>query len=84
MKNYQNKKRKMASQLKKGDKIYLLIKNLKTQQLSKKLNHQKIESFFIKQVKESVNYELELSSNTRIHLVFHIFLLKSADFKTSM
>ena len=29
--NYQNKKRKMASQLKKRDKIYLLIKNLKTQ-----------------------------------------------------
>ena len=30
IKNYQNKKRKMTSQLKKRDKIYLLIKNLKT------------------------------------------------------
>ena len=28
--NYQNKKRKMASQLKKGNKIYFLMKNLKT------------------------------------------------------
>ena len=31
MENYQNKKRKMAPQLKKRDKVYLLIKNLKTQ-----------------------------------------------------
>ena len=39
IKNYQNKKRKMASQLKKRNKIYFLTKNLKTQQSSKKLNH---------------------------------------------
>ena len=84
IKNYQNKKRKMAPQLKKGDKIYLFIKNLKTQQLSKKLNHQKIRSFFIKQVKRSVNYELKLLLNMRIHSVFHISLLESADSETSM
>ena len=82
--NYQNKKRKMAFQLKKEDKIYLLMKNLKTQQSSKKLNHQKIKSFFIKQVKRLINYKLKLSSDTRIHSVFYIFLLKSADFKTFM
>ena len=29
--SYQNKKRKMTPQLKKGDKVYLLTKNLKTQ-----------------------------------------------------
>ena len=81
---YINKKRKMASQLKKRNKVYLLTKNLKTKQSSKKLNHQKIESFFIKAVKESVNYELELPSDTQIHLIFHIFLLKSADLEISI
>ena len=74
----------MTPQLKKGNKVYFLMKNLKTQQSSKKLNHQKIRSFFIKQVKKPVNYELKLSLNTRIHSVFHISLLKSADFKTSV
>ena len=74
--NYQNKKRKMASQLKEKNKVYLLTKNLKTWWSSKKLNHQKIESFFIKQVKKSVNYKLKLSSDTWIHSVFHVFSVR--------
>jgi len=72
----------MTSQLKKKDKMYLLTKNLKIKKKSKKLNHVKIESFFIKAVKESVNYELDLLKNARVFLVFHISLLKSADFST--
>ena len=81
---YINKKRKMTSQLKKKDKMYFLTKNLKIKQLSKKLNHQKIKSFFIKAVKRSVNYKLKLSLNTQIHSIFHIFLLESANFETSI
>ena len=81
---YINKKRKMMLQLKKRNKMYFLIKNLKTKQSSKKLNHQKIRSFFIKAVKEPVNYELKLPLNTQIHLIFHISLLKSADLETSI
>jgi hypothetical protein len=76
---YQNKKQKMASQLKKGDKIYLLTKNLKIRKKSKKLDHVKVESFFIKAVKRSVNYELDLLKDARVFLVFHISLLESAD-----
>ena len=79
---YQNKKRKTMTQLKKGDKIYLLTKNLKTKRASKKLNHVKVGSFFIKQQKESVNYELNLFSDIKIHSIFHVSLLKSADPKT--
>ena len=69
-------------QLKKRNKMYLLTKNLKTKKVSKKLNHVKIGLFFIKQQKKSVNYELDLSSNIKIHSIFHVSLLKSADSRT--
>ncbi len=75
-------KRKIASQLKKRDKVYLLIKNLKTRRSSKKLNHVKVESFFIKRMKKSVNYELNLSKNVKIHSMFHVSLLKSTNSST--
>jgi len=64
--------------------MYFLTKNLKIRKKSKKLNHVKIESFFIKEVKKSVNYELDLLKNARVFLVFHISLLKSVDFSTSI
>ena len=78
-KEYVNKKRKEDSQLKEKNKVYLLTKNLTTKRLNKKLNYTKIRSFFIKVVKESVNYKLSLSKNTCIHSIFHINLLKPAD-----
>jgi hypothetical protein len=59
--------------------MYLLTKNLKTRKKSKKLDHVKIESFFIKAIKESVNYELDLFKNAKVFLVFHISLLKLVD-----
>jgi hypothetical protein len=64
--------------------MYFLTKNLKIRKKSKKLDHVKIESFFIKEVKKSVNYELDLLKNARVFLVFHISLLKSADLSTSI
>ena len=79
---YVNKKRKKGPQLKEKNKIYLLTKNLTTKRFNKKLNYTKIESFFIKAVKRSVNYELSLPENTRIHSIFHINLLKPADLST--
>ena len=75
---YQNKKRKMTSLLKKKNKVYLHIKNLKiNKEKSKKLDHVKIESFFIKNVKKLINYELNFFIDVKIFLVFHIFVLKS-------
>jgi len=62
--------------------MYLLTKNLKIRKKSKKLDHVKIESFFIKAVKKSVNYELDLFKNVKVFLVFHISLLKSVDLST--
>ena len=55
-----------------------------TKRLNKKLNYIKIGSFLIKTIKRSVNYELSLSKNTCIHLIFHINMLESADSSTSI
>ena len=79
---YINKKRKKSPQLKEKDKVYLLTKNLTTKRPTKKLNHTKIELFFIKAVKRSVNYKLNLLKNIRIHSIFHINLFESADLNT--
>ena len=80
---YQNKKRKMAPLLKKKNKVYLLTKNLKiNKRRSKKLNHVKVEPFFVKVVKERINYELNFLNDARIHFVFHISLLKSTHSNT--
>ncbi len=62
--------------------MYLLTKNLKIRKKSKKLDHVKVESFFIKEVKESVNYELDLPKDVKVFLVFHISLLESTDLST--
>ena len=79
---YVNKKRKEGPQLKEENKIYFLIKNLMTKRLNKKLNYIKIESFFIRAVKRSVTYKLSLFKDTRIHSIFYINILESADFNT--
>ena len=82
---YQNKRRKTTPLLKKGDKVYLFTKNLKiNKKKSKKLDHVKVESFFIKEVKGRVNYELNLLIDARIFLIFHVFVLKSIHSKTSI
>ncbi len=81
---YQNKKRKTVSQLKKRNKIYLFTKNLRTRKLNKKLNYIKIELFFVKKTKKSVNYKLDLFKNIKVFSVFYILLLKSADSNISI
>ena len=53
-----NKKRKMYPQLKKGDKVYLNTKNLKSKRPSKKLDYVKVGPFLVKQPKGPVDYEL--------------------------
>lgn len=81
---YQNKKKKTMSQLKKGNKVYFLAINFRTKGSSKKLNHVKIEPFFIKKTRESVNYKLKFSLDIKIHSIFHVSLLKSVDLETSV
>ena len=59
--------------------MYLSTKNFKTIQPSQKLDHKKIGSFFIKKQKGKLNYKLDFPKKIKIHLVFHIFLLKPAN-----
>ena len=77
-----NKKRKMAPQLKKGDKVYLLTKNLKSRRPTKKLDQVKVGPFFIEEARGPVNYRLRLPADAKIHPVFHISLLEPADAET--
>ena len=75
---YANKKRIGGPTLKKGDKVYLLRRNIKTTRPSSKLDHKKLGPFKIKMEKGPVNYELDLPNSMKIHPVFHISLLEPA------
>ncbi len=74
----------MYPQLKKGDKVYLHIKNLKNKRPSKKLDYVKVRPFLIKQPKGPINYELQLPPDARVHPVFHVSLLEPADSGTPL
>jgi hypothetical protein len=77
--SYVNRKRKMAPQLKKGDKVYLLTKNLRTKRPSKGLDHVKVGPFLISKQISPVNYQLELPRDAKVHPVFHVSMLEPAD-----
>lgn len=79
---YINQKRKIVPQLKKGDKVYLLTKNLRTIRPSKGLDNIYIGLFLIQAQNGLVTYTLDLLVNIKIHLRFYVKLLKPADSKT--
>ena len=81
---YANKKKDKEFTLKKRNKVYLLRWNIKMKRSSNKLNHMKLESFEILEEKKLINYELNLSAFMKIHSIFHISLLKSADSNSSI
>jgi len=58
IKTYINKYRKEYPYLKERDKVYLLIKNIKSKRLSKKLDYIKVGPFSIRKAKGLVNYKL--------------------------
>lgn len=75
---YANKKRLSAPILKRGDKVYLVRKNVTTNRQSDKLDWKKIGPYKIKKKLSDTNYKLELPKGTRIHPVFHVSLLEPA------
>ena len=64
--------------LKKGDKVYLFIKNLKSKRFGKKLNYIKMGLFKIINKIIEVLYRLDLLLKIKIHLVYYIAILKLA------
>jgi len=58
------------------DKVYLLIRNIKSKRLSKKLDYIKVELFLIRKAKGLVNYKLNLLADDKVYLISYIFLLK--------
>ncbi len=81
---YVNKKKDRESIFKKKNKVYLLRRNIKMKRSSNKLNHMKLKSFEILEEKRLINYKLNLSTFIKIHSVFHISLLKSANLNSSI
>ena len=78
-----DKKSKMAPQLKKGDKVYLLTKNWKVKKpRTKKLDYVKVGLFSVEERTGPVNVRLRLPRDTRVHPNFHILMIKLADQST--
>ncbi len=77
MTSYTNKKRLKGPIFKKGDKVYLSQHNIHTKQPNNKLDFKKIGPFLIKEKINDLIYELTLPEGMRIHLRFHMSLLKS-------
>jgi len=71
-----NKKKYEGPDLKEGEMVYLLRKNIKTKRPNDKLDHTKLGPFKIKKQKGPVTFELELPKTMRIHPVFHKSLLE--------
>ena len=73
---YYNKNYIGRPQLKKGDKVYLLRRNIKTTRPSEKLNYLRLGLFKIQEVRGLVIFKLELPKSMKIYLVFYILLLE--------
>jgi len=69
MRKYYNLKKFKGLDLKKGDKVWLLYKNFKLRQLSKKLDYVKIRLFKIIEKISEVMYRLDLLTKMKIYLV---------------
>ena len=73
-----NKKRLKGPTFEREDKVYLLIKNLKSKQPSSKLDHVRIKPFEVEKQTSEINYRLKLPAKAQIHPNFHILLLEPA------
>jgi hypothetical protein len=79
---YSNRKCQIGPDFKKGEKVYLLRRNIKTKQPSTKLDHQKLGPFKIKEQLGPVSYKLKLPVSIKIHLNFYVLLLEKAPAST--
>ncbi len=79
MKRYYDKTRLEGPRLEKGDKVYLISRNLQTKRLSRKLDFRKIGLFKIIDKISDNNYRLALPASIKVRTnVFHVALLEPA------
>lgn len=79
MKHYYNLGHQEAPTFKRGEKVYLLRRNLKTTRPSDKLDYKKLGPYKIVKQTGPVNYKLDLPSTMKnVHPVFHVSLLEKA------
>jgi hypothetical protein len=76
--SYYDTYRNIKPTLKKGDKVYLIQRNIQTKQPSTKLDHKKLGPFKIKKITGPINYKLALPRTINIYPVFHLSLLELA------
>ena len=76
IKRYYNLKVSKGLDFKKGDKVWLLYKNILNRWLSKKLNYIKLKPFKVKKKIIEINYELDLLVKIKIYPVQHIIMLE--------
>ena len=62
--------------LKKGNKVYLFIKNFESKQPSKKLDYIRMGPFRIINKVTEVSYRLNLLPKIKIYLVYYVVMLK--------
>ena len=80
-----DKKSKMAPQLKKEDKVYLLTRNWKTKKpKTKKLDNIKVGLFSVKEKTGPVNIKIQLPWDARVYPNFHISMIEPADQSTPL
>ncbi|EFQ96955.1 hypothetical protein MGYG_09215 [Nannizzia gypsea CBS 118893] len=78
MSNYYDKQRMEAPTFERGEKVFLLRRNIKTLRPNDKLDHRKIGPFKILEKTGQVNYKLQLPEHMKIHPVFHVSLIEKA------
>jgi hypothetical protein len=73
---YYNRKHQIGPDFEKGEKVYLLHRNIKTKQPSTKLDHQKLGPFEIEEQLGLVGYKLKLPKSIKIYPNFYVLLLE--------
>ena len=68
----------MEPLLRRGDKVYLLQRHIKTKKPSNKLDFKKLGLFKILGKTSIVNYQLDLPKHSRLYSMFYILLLELA------
>jgi hypothetical protein len=76
--SYYNANRQAKPSLKRGDKAYILSRNIRTKRPNKKLDYKKLGPYKILEEKKGDTFKLELPPGTRIYDTFHVSLLEPA------